>query len=70
MANHLTDDTQETVWISVPLDRKTAARLQNLSDVCHATPTNVAASLLHDVLADDEESNLPTAISAGAVTFN
>jgi len=64
------DDLKETVWISIPLDATTAARLQNLSDVCHAAPTNVAASLLHDILADDEEANLPAAIAVGSPTFN
>jgi hypothetical protein len=49
-----TDDTENIVWISVPLDGETAARLLNLSDVCHAEPVSVAASLLHDILKDDE----------------
>ena len=69
MAN-LIEDPKETVWISIPLDGVTAARLQNLSDVCHAAPINVAASLLHDILKDDEEANLPVALAVGAVTFN
>ncbi len=69
MAN-LLKDPQDTVWISIPLDSATAARLQNLSDACHAAPTNVAASLLHDVLKDDEAENLPAAIAVGSVTFN
>ena len=66
----LLNDTNDTIWISIPLDAATAARLQSLSDVCHAAPTNVAASLLHDILKDDEEANLPTALAAGSVTFN
>ncbi len=69
MGNHL-EDRQETVWISVPLDAETAARLRNLSDVCHAAPTHVAASLLHDILKDDEIYNLPAAVAAGDVTLN
>lgn len=66
----LRKDPNGTVWISIPLDGETAERLQNLSDVCHAAPTNVAASLLHDILKDDEEANLPTALAAGSATFN
>lgn len=69
MAN-LLEDQQPVVWISIPLDGETAARLQNLSDVCHAPPTNVAASLLHDILKDDEEANLPTALAAGDLLMN
>jgi hypothetical protein len=67
---HLIDETEEMTWISIPLDPQTAARLRNLSDACHAAPTNVAASLLHDILADDEVENLPAAIAVGSVTFN
>lgn len=66
----LLEDQNPVVWISIPLDGETAARLQNLSDVCHAAPTNIAASLLHDILKDDEEANLPVAIAAGSVSFN
>lgn len=66
----LLKDENEVIWISIPLDSETAARLMNLSDECHAEPVSVAASLLHDLLKDDEESNLPAAISAGGVTFN
>jgi hypothetical protein len=66
----LHEDQNETIWISIPLDAATAARLQSLSDVCHAAPTNVAASLLHDILADDEAENLPVAAAVGNVTIN
>lgn len=52
-----TDDT--VVWFSIPLDGATIDRLMNLSNVCHAEPVKVAASLLHDILKDDEESNGP-----------
>jgi predicted transcriptional regulator len=61
---------ERTVWVSIPLDPETAARLQNLSDFCHAEPVKVAASLLHDILKDDEEYNLPAAISVGSATIN
>jgi len=66
MADLLKDETP-VIWISIPLDGETAARLQSLSDVCHDAPTNVAASLLHDILKDDEDSHLLlTAPAAGA----
>lgn len=47
----------EIVWVSVPLDADTAERLRHLSDVCHAPEPSVAASLLHDILKDDEEAH-------------
>ena len=50
-------DDHTVLWVRVPLDEETAARLQNLSDLCRADPVSVAASLLHDVLKDDEESH-------------
>lgn len=56
MAN-LIEDPEDTVWIRIPLDSVTAARLQNLSDDCHAAPTTIAASLLHDLLRDDCEAH-------------
>jgi hypothetical protein len=56
MANFI-EDPEETVWIRVPLDGVTAARLQNLADDCHAVPTTIAASLLHDLLRDDCEAH-------------
>lgn len=57
MANDLKDPS-EIVWISVPLDAETAARLQDLSDMCHAPDRAVvAASLLHDVLQDDSAAH-------------
>lgn len=48
----------EIVWVSVPLDAETAERLRALSDICHADEKSVAASLLHDVLKDDEEAHV------------
>jgi hypothetical protein len=67
---NLMEDPQDTVWISIPLDPLTAARLRNLSDVCHADPIGVAASLLHDVLAEDDEAHSPSGAEAGAITIN
>lgn len=53
-------DHDGVIWITVPLDSRTAARLENLSDVCHAAPIDVAASLLHDILKDDEAAHVPS----------
>lgn len=69
MKDHF-EDPKETVWISIPLDAETAARLLNLSNFCQAEPVSVAASLLHDVLKDDEEVNVQAAIAVGTATIN
>jgi hypothetical protein len=45
--------------VQVPLDAATAERLNNLADMCHTAPTSVAASLLHDVLAEDDAHHEP-----------
>lgn len=50
-------DEKPVVWFSVPLDGDTIDRLMNLSDICHADPVAVAASLLHDILADDADAH-------------
>ena len=50
----MNDPAYDTLWISVPLSGDTVRRLKKLADMCHADPKAVAASLLHDVLADDE----------------
>lgn len=57
MSKHLTDDDEETVWFSIPLNGATIDRLMNLSNICHAPPVQVAASLLHDILKDDEATH-------------
>jgi hypothetical protein len=57
-------------WINIPLDAETSARLSQLSDECHCDPVNVAASLLHDVLADDEAAHSPEATAPGSLTIN
>ncbi|MHB8272011.1 hypothetical protein [Bradyrhizobium sp.] len=51
------NDDHSVVWVRVPLDEETAARLRNLSDICHADPVSVAASLLHDILKDDADAH-------------
>ena len=61
----LLKDQNDLVWISVPLDAKTAARLQNLSNFCREEPISVAASLLHDILKDDEEAHRPPSAAGG-----
>ena len=50
-------DAKEIIWVSVPLDHETAERLRHLSDICHAPETTVAASLLRDILEDDESAH-------------
>lgn len=48
------DEIEEVV---IPLDRVTIARLARLSRIVGDHPTSVAASLLHDILKDDELHN-------------
>jgi hypothetical protein len=57
MSDH---DDHEVVCIPIPLSPETARRLQALSDICHADPVKVAASLLHDLLKEDELFNSET----------
>jgi hypothetical protein len=56
-------DEDEVVMFSIPLNRATIERLMNLSAICHADPIKVAASLLHDVLKDDDEANAEASIT-------
>jgi hypothetical protein len=44
-------------FISIPVDAETLRRLTSLADMCHADLRSVAASLLHDVLAEDEAAH-------------
>lgn len=69
MSDHF-DDPKETVWITIPLDGETVARLENLSGVCHAEMETVAASLLHDILKDDDEAHFLLAVPAVGASFN
>ena len=41
--------------------RRDGQRLRHLSDICHADEKSVAASLLHDILKDDEEAHVSPA---------
>lgn len=50
-------EAKEIVWVQVPLDVETARRLRHVSDMCHADEKSVAASLLHDILKDDEDAH-------------
>jgi hypothetical protein len=43
--------------VPVPMDRETRARLVMLSHIVGDRPTKVAASLLHDLLLEDELFN-------------
>ena len=70
MQNDLEDEAPPVRWLSIPLDAKTAERLANLSDVCHNDPVRVAASLLHDVLADDEQTHFLEATAPGSPSIN
>lgn len=67
MSDHHDSDV---VWISVPLDAQTARRLANLSVACHSPAPAVAASLLHDVLKDDEDAHFPAPSAPGTMTLN
>lgn len=49
--------TDDVAIISIPVDAETYRRLTSLADICHADPKKVAASLLHDILKDDEEAH-------------
>jgi hypothetical protein len=49
-------DTNNTILL-VPLDAETEARLRRLSAVCKDDMAHIAASLLHDLLEDDEFYN-------------
>jgi hypothetical protein len=70
MQNDLEDDAPPVRGLSIPLDAKTAERLSNLSDVCHNDPVRVAASLLRDILADDEAAHHPEATAPGSPSIN
>jgi hypothetical protein len=70
MQNDLEDEAPPVRWLSIPLDAKTAERLANLSDVCHNDPVRVAASLLRDILADDEQAHFLEAAAPGSPSIN
>jgi hypothetical protein len=57
----------DDLWLRVRLDPCTIARLHNLADLVRADPVAVAASLLHDILRDDDLAHSP---HERAMTFN
>jgi len=46
--------------LTVPLDPQTAFRLAKLSAICNDEPEVLAASLLHDILLEDEQCHPET----------
>ena len=62
------DHDDDVVYFRIPLDAETVARLMEVADISHADPVSVAASLLHDILAEDEDAHIEGA--ADRVTFN
>jgi len=48
----------DTTLITIPVDGETLRRLVKIADMSHAAPKAVAASLLHDILKDDEDAHL------------
>lgn len=61
------EEAEGVLWIRVPLDAITAARLAHLANIVEAEPISIAASLLHDILKDDDAAH---DLSGLAVTFN
>lgn len=55
-------DDDDVVYFRIPLGTETVARLMEVADISHADPVRVAASLLHDVLKDDEAAHLDGAV--------
>lgn len=56
--------------ITLTLDEETARRLEALSDNCHSCLESVAASLLHDVLKDDEDAHFLLGAPAASPMIN
>jgi hypothetical protein len=51
-------DDDEKVLFDIPLDGDTIERLMNLAVICRAPPREVAASLLRDLLLEDEDAHM------------
>jgi hypothetical protein len=61
----------DTVWINVPLDAETHRMLARLADVCHSPSIeSVAASLLHDIIRDDQEAHGDASPASAPMTWN
>ena len=58
----MTNINEDTITIEVEIDDETEAHLLRLSRVCGDSPGKIAASLLHDILADDQTFNEVEAI--------
>ena len=58
----MTNIDDDTITIEVEIDDETEAHLLRLSRVCGDSPGKIAASLLHDILADDQTFNEVEAI--------
>ena len=54
----MTTAHDDTETLPIPLDGKTVERLLRLARACGDAPDKVAASLLRDILADDEAVNI------------
>jgi hypothetical protein len=63
-------DDRPKVRLVLDVSEETLVRLQNLSDFCHADPRTVAASLLHDILKDDEDAHILTVSRPPGSTLN
>jgi hypothetical protein len=53
------------VRITLCLSPETVEMLLDLANECHAAPDQVAASLLHDILADDAAAHHDQHVPAG-----
>lgn len=56
------------VTLQVTIDHATWGRLFRLAEFCKGDPVQIAASLLHDILKDDEETNCVKAEVADPIT--
>ena len=53
----MTDTTDDSITIEIELDDATEYRLLRLARACGDAPDKLAASLLRDILADDQTFN-------------
>lgn len=60
---HDEEESERPIFF-VLLDDLTAARLMEIADMAHDTPSNIIASIVHDVLEEDARAhyNCPDAI--------
>jgi len=55
------EEEDGVVFFRVPVDEATVARLMTVADETHNDPAMIIASILHDVLKDDEDAHLMAA---------